>query len=166
MRRLFIILTTLIGLCVGVFAYSPYLAAQNFQKSLHEGDVSQIEETTDFVRVRQSLSAQISPKPSSDDSFLAKLGKGLVGGFTDAVIDSMVTPEGLSFLMAGDVESSKTGKNQGSTKQFKTEVGFRSLTTFEIKTFKNKNEHVLSFILEPDGLNWKVVAIDLSPILV
>ena len=165
MRRLFLILVILMTTAAGIFAYSPYLASQNLQTALQKGDVAQIEEMTDFDLVRQSLSKQVSPKTSSDDSFLAKLGKGLVSGLTDAVIDAMVTPDGLRFLMAGDVESSKKGKEQGSNSSFKTELGFRSLSVFEIKTFNNKNEHVLSFLLEPDGLSWKVVAIDLSPIL-
>ena len=165
MRRLFLFLMLLIGLGAGAFAYSPYLATQNLQAALKEGNAAQIEQMTDFIQVRKSLSDQISPKPTSDDSFLAKLGKGLVGGLTDAVIDSMITPDGLHFLMAGDVEASKRSKGQAPSSQFKTELGFRSLSVFEIKTFNNNNEHVLSFLLAPDGLSWKVIAIDLSPML-
>ena len=165
MRRLFLLLMLLIGLGAGGFAYSPYLASEQLQTALEAGDTVQIEKMTDFVSVRESLSDQISPKSTSDDSFFTKLGKGLVSGLTDAVIDSMVTPEGLRFLMAGDVEASKLNQNSKPSSQFKTELQFRSLSVFEIKTFNNQNEHVLSFLLSPDGLNWKVVAIDLSPML-
>jgi hypothetical protein len=131
MRQLVILFFLIVGGLGGFFIYSPYHASEQLQVALQQGDAAQIEELTDFNSVRKSLRDQLSPKANQDDSFLKKLGKNLIGGISDAIIDSMVTPDGLQFLMAGQYEEAKKGKLSSSkTVQFATEQGFKSPTLF------------------------------------
>jgi len=107
MSKWFWIAIVAVTVSAGAYLYSPYVAAQSLMKAARNADRDGIEDRVDFPKVRQHMKDQVSSallqKMSNDPSIqgnpFAQLGAALVPALTDRLVDTFVTPDGLSRML-------------------------------------------------------------------
>jgi hypothetical protein len=152
----------LLGLLSWFFVL-PSMAANSLQGALKTSDVITINNTVDFVSLREnlrgSLGAALSQvNPSADAGSL--LGSALSGLFLNPLVDQLVTPAGLVALFQGGMGSLS---GQGAT-NFAVSSGLQGLDRFGIVLTDVSNpKNTITLVLMPRGLSWKLVGITFSP---
>ena len=101
------LLIVIVLLAVAAFAAMPYYTAYQIRQAVQNGDSAALAQHVDFVAVRAGLKRQLADSVSSKLPDVAKsgtvggLGAMLAGRVADAALESVVTPEGVSDLLAG-----------------------------------------------------------------
>ena len=172
MRRRVYVATALVVLVVGIAVYlgSPFLAVEQLKDALQSGDRDRLEQVADFPAMRESLKSQVTAAmlanfkndAGSDSGFGAGLALLFGPALVDRIIDSTVTPEGLSVLIEhGRMASPTETTTAPSDKPLSgARLGYRSdLDTFAVG-MDQPDTPVL--ILKRHGFaSWKVARIDL-----
>ncbi|WP_114313993.1 DUF2939 domain-containing protein [Thermus caldifontis] len=90
----------------GYLALSPYVALRGLQGAIERRDAAALERYVDFSRVREGLKADLHAamvkelEKAQEDPFAA-LGLLLAGGLIEALVEVLLTPEGLASLGTG-----------------------------------------------------------------
>lgn len=156
----------------------PYLTMQGLSKAIAQRDIAALEHYVDFPRVRSSLRAQLNDYlvrqagPDIAASPWGRLLDGLGNQLGGAAVDTLVTPIGIGALLQGHVLW-KRGRNelQGGDPFGPTEPArplknakhrFEALDRFVIDIERAPGESPMKVVLEPQGLRWKVVDLQLG----
>ncbi|MFN4072483.1 MAG: DUF2939 domain-containing protein [Thermus sp.] len=144
----------------GYLVFSPYLALRGLQKAIERRDAVALERYVDFPRVREGLEADLHAamvkelERTQEDPFAA-LGVLLAGGLIRALVDALLTPEGLASL--------GTGKDPG-------EVGLEEVRQWRLKRqglsrvlVHHGNDPQTGLLMELQGLRWRVVRVVVNP---
>lgn len=167
---------SLIGVCIlGYIALGPFITMYQIKSGIIKGDSEGLNENIDFPSLRENLKSQLNvhmmKKMTSElkDNPFAALGMGLASKFADGMVDSFVSPAGLSALLEGDRPNINTSGSNG-----KGEISFTEFLKFfdysfdSIKKFSiwMKSEKRSKFVLSRQGFSWKLtnVIIPLSEI--
>ncbi|WP_038055944.1 DUF2939 domain-containing protein [Thermus amyloliquefaciens] len=144
----------------GYLVLSPYFALRGLQVAIERRDAAALERYVDFPRVREALkadlhAAMVKELERNQENPFAALGVLLAGGLIQAVVDSLLTPEGLA--------SVGTGKDPG-------EVGLEEVRRWRLKWqglsrvfVHHRNDPQTGLLMERQGLGWRVVRLVLNP---
>lgn len=111
-------LALLIG---GYIALGPLIALHEIKIGLQEQDSARLEANIDFPRLRTNLKEQLNAvvvrQAATDlkDNPFAALGMTIASKLVDSVIDSFVTPSGLTNLAAGRTAMADQTENPNSS---------------------------------------------------
>ena len=114
------LLIVIVLLAVAAFAAMPYYTAYQIRQAVQNGDSAALARHVDFVAVRAGLKRQLADSVSSKLPDVAKsgtvggLGAMLAGRVADAALESVVTPEGVSDLLAGRLPNPFDAKAPGA----------------------------------------------------
>jgi hypothetical protein len=173
MRRSLLIKITILGvliLLIGILAYAavgPFITMYQIKMGIDTHDGDKLNANIDFPALRENLKEQLNAmlmkKAGTDqqDNPIGELVFGLASKASEGIVESIVTPEGLSAAMEGR----KHKKNQASdssqvkTKSFREflqqfDYEFESTSRF-IVWLENKKK-AAKFVLERQGLIWKL----------
>lgn len=156
----------------------PYLTVHGLSKAIEQRDTARLERYVDFPRVRSSLRAQLNDYlvrqagPELASSPFGALLYGLGDQLGSAAVDTMVTPTGIGALLQGHVLW-KRGRNElqgggafGPTEPAQplkhAEHHFEALDRFVVDVDRGPGQPPLKVVLEPQGLRWKVVDLQLG----
>ncbi|AZR34505.1 DUF2939 domain-containing protein [Xanthomonas vasicola] len=156
----------------------PYMTMHGLSKAIEQRDTAALERYVDYPRVRSSLRAQLNDYlvrqagPDIAASAWGTLLYGLGNQLGGAAVDTLVTPIGVGALLQGHVLW-KRGRNelQGSDAFGPTEPArpfknakhhFEALDRFVLDVERDPGEPPLKVVLEPQGLRWKVVDLQLG----
>lgn len=165
----FVAATIALAILVAVGAYfaSPYLAIVGLVNALRAGDKDGLEERVDFPAVREHLKAEITASfmakfqsdPELQSNPFAGLGLALVPMMADKAVDALVTPEGLTRLLAPEQEAANRGPVFGLPK----DAGYMTLDRFRVSAPAGRdNGSKINLILRRRGLfHWTVTRIEL-----
>ena len=176
MKKLLLLLGLVVVLLAGWLVSGPYLTLRGLAGAIEQRDTSQLDRYVDFPMLRANLRAQL------DDYVVRRAGpdvqSNLVGALlltagqklSGTAVDAMVTPAGIGALMEGhtlwkrasnDLESNDAYAApraarplQGATHRFE------STSRFTATTHTAKGAPVV-FVLQRQGLRWKLVNIEL-----
>jgi len=169
MKKIAWILIFLLIVIAGYVASGPFLTAYSIRTALVEQDTEKLSEKIDFPALRQNVKDQfhaaMMKKASTKliDKPFAAIATGFAAKMADGVVDTVVTPSGLSNLM----EKKKTSKSShesgdGSNSSKKEDLlknsrySYDSLSRFSVWVPNDKGEE-LRFVLKREGLSWKLV---------
>jgi len=178
MKKLIGILVALVLAIVAWWFSGPYLTVHGLSKAIEQRDTARLERYVDFPRVRSSLRAQLNDYmvrqagPDVATSPFGALLYGLGDRIGGAAVDSLVTPTGIGAMLQGHVLW-KRGRNElqggdafGPTEPARplknAEHHFEALDRFVIDVDRGPGEPPLKVVLEPQGLRWKVVDLQLG----
>ena len=161
-------LTLIIVSLLGYVAAGPFITMYQIKKGIVKADSEVLNENIDFPSLRENLKSQINAhmvkKMASDlkGNPFAALGMGLASKFTDGMVDSLVSPAGLSTLLEGE----KPKTNSPHVNENK-EISFTEFLKFFDYSFDStskftvwpKSEEKGKFILSRQGLGWKLTNI-------
>ncbi|CAM4264517.1 DUF2939 domain-containing protein [Stenotrophomonas pavanii] len=156
----------------------PYLTVNGLSKAIEQRDTARLERYVDFPRVRSSLRAQLNDYlvrqagPEVAASPFGALLYGLGDQLGGAAVDTLVTPTGIGAMLQGHVLW-KRGRNElqggdafGPTEPAQplkqAEHHFESFDRFVIDVDRGPGQPPLKVVLEPQGLRWKVVDLQLG----
>ncbi|MDG9925433.1 MULTISPECIES: DUF2939 domain-containing protein [unclassified Pseudomonas] len=156
-------------------AAGPYITVFQIKQAAKARDAEAMAEYVDFLSVRASLKDQLNAfvmKRAAESENLknnpfAALGMALAGTFVEKMVDSYVTPDGLTALMAGD-KPEKPGSRPpttdrpessgGSEKEpfANASYGYEGFSKFVVEVTDKQGEAV-RFILRREGLfGWRL----------
>lgn len=169
MKKSIWIVGVVLVLVVGYVAAGPYLTVSAIKTGIVENDSEKLSENIDFQTLRQNMKDQLNAAMMKNaaiemkDNPFAALAVGFATKMVDGIVDSFVTPSGLTSLMEGKKPNKgETGGNSSSPKKddlFKNaRFSYDSVSKFSIWVPNDKGEEV-RFVLKRDGLSWKLVNI-------
>lgn len=161
------IIALIIVICGYVYA-SPYLAINNIKKAAQAGDSDTVSKYIDYPSVRQSFKDQMNAMMmkemvnQKDDGFAA-LGAMLASTMVDKMVDSFITPEGMTMILKGkDFKDAAQSSEGTSTQEAKEEdqpeykTRYTSFSDFEVMIQDPKDLKAVTVKMVRDGLSWKV----------
>ncbi len=154
------ILAFLLVLLGGYLVLSPYWALKGLQAAIERRDAAALEQYVDFPRVRESLKADLNAamvkelEKAQDDPFMA-LGMIFAGGLVQALVDALLTPEGLASL--------GTGKDPGQASLEEVRQWRLKLQGLSRAYVHHKDDPQTGLVMERQGLRWRVVRIVYTP---
>jgi hypothetical protein len=176
MKRLLLLLGVIVLVLAGVLASGPYLTLRGLANAVEQRDTSTLERYVDFPMLRANLRARL------DDYMVRRAGpdvqSNLVGALlltagqrlSGTAVDAMVTPTGIAALLEGhtlwkrasnDLESNDAYAAPRAARPLEgASHRFESLSRFTATTHTPQGAPVV-FILQRQGLRWKLVDIEL-----
>jgi hypothetical protein len=169
MNKYLLIIGLVLVIVVGYVAAGPYLTISAIKTSIVEQDSEKLSENIDFPNLRQNLKNQLnavmmkSAVTELKDNPFATLAVGFATKMVDGMVDSFVTPSGLAAIMEGK-KPSKKGSEENITPPKKENLFKNARTTYVSKSkfavwVPNDQGEEAIFILQRDGLSWKLVNI-------
>lgn len=168
---------TAIAVVVVAWAAAPVMAGQALIRAAKAGDAPKLERLVDFPALRDSLkdelndevAARIRRDPRLADSGLGGIGMMLAPMILSGAVDTVVTPEVLSQMVATAEapDPTRTSPPEPGDKADKDDIhqswGYRDLNHFAVTlTDRDHPDQHLALILERRGLfSWKLAAVDL-----
>ena len=165
------VIIALVVVISGYFYASPYLVLNNIKSAVEVGDSEKLSAYIDYPSVRQGLKDQFKAKILNDvatdkTNEWQALGAKFASTMIDKVVDTMVTPEGVTLLLQGKIfkdglmspmnEDSQSSERLGKSDKMETSTRYLSMNVFEISVKKPNQEKMLKVIMHRDGLSWKV----------
>jgi hypothetical protein len=153
-------------LAIGAYFASPYVAIVGLANALRAGDKDGLEERVDFPAVREHLKAEITASfvskfqsdPELQSNPFAGLGLALVPMMADKAVDALVTPEGLTRLLASENEA-----DRGPVLGLPKDAGYMTLDRFRVSAPAGQDKSSkINLILRRKGLfHWTLTRIEL-----
>lgn len=156
---------------LGYAAATPYITATKIKQAVEQKDAVALDEYVDFPAVRQSLKEQLKAvalKEFATDTTLAEdpfaaVGTALVGVVVDNVIDTVVTPAGVTQLATTGLPKfdPETGELTAATPATgpivqDSSMSYDSLSTFSIR-IKDRDGVEGRLVLRREGLfSWRL----------
>jgi hypothetical protein len=164
-----------LALLVIAYAGSPYLAARNLREAAISADVDKLDTAVDFPAVRDSLKSQVSAAmtkrvnddPGMKDNPFAGLGMMLMPTIVDRMVDTLVTPDGISAL----IRQGRPGADAAAGRTPNPDITYRysyvGIDRFRVRMVNRKRDEPMpSLIFERRGLfSWKLIRLELPDTL-
>jgi hypothetical protein len=166
-------IVVILGLIV-LYAVSPMMAFNALKEAAQTHDKDKLDEVVDFPAVRDGLKSQISAaiiakianSPDMKNNPLMAIGALLAPAITDRMVDSVVTPDGLTNML-NNGKLIKEDKPAGSTAQgdktLESHFEYRTLNRARVSINpKDSPNAKLILTMERRGLfQWKLIRIDI-----
>lgn len=175
MKKIIISIGLIAIVLVGYVAAGPFITMYKMKSAAENHQVGKLAQTIDFPRLRANLKNQINDKLTKESTSLtgskklAVLAAGLITDqAADKVVNQLVTPIAIGRLMDGlsagkEIlkEPQESSDKQPQTEPFKrTRWTYDSTDSFSIWVKSRKDDAIeLRFILEREGLDWKLTNI-------
>lgn len=152
----------------------PYRAWDGMRDAIERQDPVALSGHVDFPALRDNLKAQLVDEmvrkagPGMRSNMLGGLALSLGAGVIDGIVDVMVTPGGIGAVMQGhqmwrstqDSFSTERGVVTASTPRTEPLYRYESLSRFTA-TVADADGEPVTFVLQRQGLDWKLVDIRL-----
>ena len=178
MKKLIAVLVLVVLALSAWWFGGPYVTVHGLSRAIEQRDTARLERCVDFPRVRSSLRAQLNDylvRQAGPDVAASPFGAllyGLGDQLGGAAVDTMVTPTGIGAMLQGHVLW-KRGRNElqggdacGPTEPARplknAEHRFEALDRFVVDIDRGPGQPPLKVVLEPQGLRWKVVDLQLG----
>lgn len=170
-RKWIVGIAAALALLAIAYAGSPYLAARNLREAALGADVDKLDAAIDFPAVRDGLKSQMSAAmakrvnndPGMKGNPFAGLGMMLMPTIVDRMVDTLVTPDGISAL----IRRGRPGTDAAGVRSPNPDISYRysyiGIDRFRVRMVNRKHDEPMpSLIFERRGLfSWKLVRLDL-----
>jgi|GEM_PF-1029658 len=166
MIRFFSVLIIIAGL--GWVVGSPYYVAYNMKLAADSQNSDKLASYVDFPQLqanaKQQLDSTIAAQSQGQNPMIAVLGQGLGSLLSDKIIESTITPAGLSELLRGANKvtvKTQSGDQQPTAPQSQptpnndVSFGYKAWDKFTID-IENQTSRLTQLILTRQGVTWKL----------
>lgn len=147
---------------------APYITVHQMKSAAESRDGEALSEYIEFPSVRQSFKDQMNAvfmkemTSELEGNPFAAVGVAFAGLMVDKMVDTFVTPAGITQLMSGekpDVAQDSKAEGGAAREPFaNTSMSYESLSKFVV-TVKGDNGDEGKFILRRRGIGWKLTEI-------
>jgi hypothetical protein len=165
--KIAIVVAFLFAIYVGT---APYITLYQMKSAAEKRDGEALSEHIEFPSVRQSLKDQmnavfmksVGPEAAANNPFVA-LGAAIAGVMVDKVVESYVTPAGITSLMAGEKPKAAKGGGENNDEPNRrplsdASMSYESVDKFVVKV-KTENDKQVKLVLRRRGLDWKLTEV-------
>lgn len=159
----------------GWFYYTPYQAVHNMQEAAQAHNASKLASYVDFPAVKENLKAELNGQmlQKLQGNPLAAVGAVFTSALVNAMVDAMVSPQGLAMMMQGEkplaaskaetTESSAQTNPDTASDKVETKMGYDGLSQFTVKVYqRGKPEQAINLVLQRQNiLSWQLTEIRL-----
>jgi len=159
----------------GWFYYTPYLAVNAMRDAAQARDATTLASYVDFPVVKENLKAELNGQmlQKLQGNPLASVGAVFAGAMVNAMVDAMVSPQGLAMMMQGQkplhsaaTEATAPDTQQGDTPQadkVETSMGYDGLSQFTVTVHpRDTPDRTIHLVLQRHNLvSWQLVEIRL-----
>ncbi|MXO75766.1 DUF2939 domain-containing protein [Altererythrobacter aerius] len=151
---------------------SPAYAMNQLKNAAQSGDSTQLEESIDFPKVRESLKTQLRAvmaremaKPEIEDNPFGKIGAVIAMGMVDGIVEGFVTPESMyAMIEEGKMQKpGEIGAQAGEAKSVNWDIDRDGFDTFTATPKAADGKSGPCLIFERYGLGWKLSGLKLPP---
>ncbi|MEQ6290868.1 DUF2939 domain-containing protein [Vogesella sp. GCM10023246] len=157
------------------FYYTPYLAVQGMQDAAQERNATKLARYVDFPVVKENLKAELNGQmlQKLQGNPLAAVGVVFAGAMVNAMVDAIVSPQGLAMMMQGEkplstttAEATAPGSQDdqaNTSNKIETKMGYDGLSQFIVKVYqRDKPEQAINLVLQRHNLvSWQLAEIRL-----
>ncbi|MEL0071044.1 MAG: DUF2939 domain-containing protein [Betaproteobacteria bacterium] len=156
---------------VGYLGAGPFLTLNSIKNAVETSDSVQLSEDIDFPAVRQNIKEQFSTAMTSkaeselSDNSFAALAVAFSDKLVEGILDTFVTPTGITSLLSGENPLSKKADSQTENEKSQQQqladlwensrFSYESIDRFSIWV-KGENGAEVRVVLKRDGLKWRV----------
>ncbi|WP_157667452.1 DUF2939 domain-containing protein [Comamonas serinivorans] len=164
----------------GVWGGAPYYTAHQIKQAVERGDAAALAKHVDFDRVRASLKRQLTEgvtrhlPEGARSGVIADLGGLLASRATDAALQALITPEGVTDLLAGRMVNplDRPSADQGAPEPAPTRdadtprpsAGYVGWDQFQVQ-LPAKGRNVNLMLTREGVLSWRLTDIELPDLL-
>lgn len=141
-----------IGVCmlIGGMAIQPYAAMKKIEAAFASKDQNKLAEMVDFPELKKNLLADANNAVLKDSKQkISSEESAIFNGFADAMLTTILTPEGLIKVLAGE---------KGAEQDSQSSYAYEGLSRFSATLHPAKGGP-LTFVLEREGLAWRLTNI-------
>ena len=163
------------AIIAGWFYYTPYQVVRNMQEAAQAHNASKLASYVDFPAVKENLKAELNGQmlQKLQGNPLAAVGAVFTSALVNAMVDAMVSPQGLAMMMQGEkpLAASKTETTESSAQpepgkasnKVETTMGYDGLSQFTVKVYpRGKPEQTIHLVLQRHNiLSWQLTEIHL-----
>jgi Protein of unknown function (DUF2939) len=157
--------------CGGGLYASPYITLYQMYQAVERKDVQKISSYVDFPSLRDSVKANVQTIMAKETSqvqnpLLGLLASTIGGAVLDPVLESVVTPAGVTALLEGQQlhlgEKGKKSSFEQGTAAPDVKAEYESFDQFAVSV-KPKGEDVepVTLLLSRNGFSWKISGVRL-----
>ena len=164
MKKVIGIAGTTLVLIMGYVAIGPFLTFSAIKTGITEKDSVKLSENIDFPILRNNLKEQISAaiikdatSKSNNKSFIALKAALMQKKITDNIIDSFITPGGLSMIMNENEPKKKEPQTKNEILK-NAKLSYDSINKFSI-WITNEEGKEIRFVLGREWMTWKLINI-------
>ncbi len=143
------------------FIRSPIAALDSIKEAAQKGSVQELNERVDFTSLRSSIKLMISTDTgdtAGKTTTRQRLAHLLAGALASPIVDALVTPESLVFLLNGKMPTDQQSGKEKTTTQITAD--WHGLSLVELAIHPNENEKAkIALVMRRDWLSWKLVGI-------
>ncbi|MFC3533291.1 DUF2939 domain-containing protein [Vogesella facilis] len=157
----------------GWFYYTPYQAVHGMQAAAHERNASKLASYVDFPTVKENLKAELNGQmlQKLQGNPLAAVGAVFAGAMVNAMVDAVVSPQGLAMVLQGEKPLSSTHRSESGSPEapatesdkVETQMGYDGLNQFTVKVYRHDQPaHAINLVLQRHNLvSWQLTEIRL-----
>lgn len=153
------------------FYFTPHMVVNNMKSAAKAKDAAKLSEYVNYPALKENLKTNLNSEltsvainKSKTDPFSA-MGAAMATMFIDPLINTLVTPEGLSMMMNGDATQARTGNaaTRPSDSDVKTSMSYESFDRFVVTATKEDAvEESIDLIFIRDSMfSWKLTGVRL-----
>jgi hypothetical protein len=162
MKKTIVIIGLLILVVIVYVAAGPFITLHEIKTGIQDQDSEKLSAYIDFPALRENLKEQLNAYVMKQattelkDNPFGALGMALGAKLVDTMVDSSVTPTGLSNLAAG--RKPQQGSGQKLEPFHNARYSFDSINKFSARVPEEGGGEI-RFVLTRDGLSWKLTNI-------
>jgi hypothetical protein len=157
---------------IATSALSPYYALHRISRALEQRDADALADYVDFAALRESIKGQVlmalqtskGEKKERQTPF-ASIGQALAAALIGPLVDTMVSPAGLTVMLAtGHPSSLVDGKEQGTDQPHAPRFAatYKDWNRMVFQPEAKTGDDTVKFILKRQGwYRWKLAAVEL-----
>jgi hypothetical protein len=168
-RKLLVSVVAVLALLnLGFFFAMPYIVVWRARAAAERGDAAAVAEHVDFPALRENLKSSLASKANEyfkpQQGLAADLGAAFGGMLVDRMVDAMVTPESLAWLVLGYQRSpGRSSEPPPSTSEPTATMAYEGFSTFVVHFEHPAITQTFALVLEREGLSWKLTGVRLPP---
>ncbi|RKQ60809.1 hypothetical protein C8E02_0564 [Vogesella indigofera] len=158
----------------GWFYYTPYMAVHGMQDAVQERNATKLASYVDFPVVKENLKAELNGQmlQKLQGNPFAAVGVVFAGALVNAMVDAIVSPQGLAMMMQGEkplpaataeATDSNMQKQPNEADKVEFKMGYDGLSQFTVKVYqRDKPDQTINLVLQRHNLvSWHLTEIRL-----
>lgn len=163
MKTILLLLVLVGGAAIGWYAVTPRSTVEDLREAARAGDTAALDELIAYDSVRANLKTDLRgrlDRMADRDQPLATLGAVIGGAFVEGLIDTFVSPMGLSLILAGRSPEEDAPARSAAEAEADYTIDRQGVDRFAVRFESDGTDGTVPVLeFRRHGLDWRLVRI-------